>query len=1260
VPNDDAPRLPAESAEAIPLATRLRARMPSKPGLSVEHLGSEPTDIERLRAQARWEELVEVLLARIEATTQGPEQAKAFVDIADAFKNGLDDGPQALDALLEAWQLDPTCEAILQPLEELARELGRWPEVFAITEKLVATERDPARAEALCERMVYWLTLEVPTPSLADHYAGRIRALDSTHAAVHLHQATVFRGHGDLRRELEELDRAALSAKRMIDQAKLHIIMATRHADGERLANPAEQKRHLVAALTKDPRSLDAILRLEAIYETHGDRPGLAALLEQHAEVARSDAERISVLRRLSDLYEREFLKPDKAAETLQIAFALDPHDKDTLAALERCFRATRAWAELAQALDVASLSDDETVSRANLLKLAEVQDVRMGDVAGARRTYERLYELAPHDEAVVGELARLAEKAGDLSAAAHWKGTLANLASVPAVRARLHVSAGQLLAAPDRDPAGARAHFEEAVQSDPSNEAAWNALLWDAKQAGDYARVAGYLATRAERCEAGRFKAQLFIELALVREKELGDELGALQAYEAARAADPMNEAAARALLEIYVATERWDDADAICERVAVSAERDGDLDLLAWSMRHGRRIALAHGEPERALAIAVSCFEIRPESKDVRTDLVESAHAMKDSRAALAAAKDALLLLAEVAEELSPAQRTELGDALVACGEPTRAEALYKSALKAQASNTRALAGLATVALAAGSWQAAGEYQVLHARTLEAEDAKYARLVEAGETFSAKANEPRLAAQAFEEARSLRPHGHQLLHALLAEYQKLEDWLKVTETLRAIANADSDPLRKSKTVFTMAQIAQDILNDAARAVALYEESLDLDATRLEAFERLVRLWTERHDWANLVKSYQRMLVRIAGDAEHDSPDAKLEHALLHQLGLVYRDRLRDFARAADTFRAALERAPDDPEDQAILRELLSLGGRVEDAAALALEQVRRDPFSPSSYASLFNLMLDAPALDRAWCVATVMNHLGIPEPGAQAFHRAHPAAGLESIGGTLDATAQAKILHPDLDPLLTTIFETVAPAVIDVKISQVSWRDRLAYPGPALPSSAAWVTARVAQASAALGVKAPRLYARPGSGAALAAGATRPPSLTVAMESLDALPDNVQPFAFGKRVFELTPPLLARAVCPTVTELVAVLGAVSRAVGAKGARGPADEALRSKLKKGELDLLADAVATATSRGAKVEDVQRWSELADLSTSRAGLVLVGDIELARGVLAREPLSPGDLPLREQLRALVHFALSDTFFELRRALGITV
>src|SRR6185295_7230663 len=110
----------------------------------------------------------------------------------------------------------------------------------------------------------------------------------------------------------------------------------------------------------------------------------------------------------------------------------------------------------------------------------------------------------------------------------------------------------------------------------------------------------------RAAATEGPRAQSLVCAELGDVRHG-LGDEAGALAAWEAAMAADPNNEAAARPLLDRYVKSERWQEAAALCDMVLYAAERGSDAERLFTARRHACRTAMHVGRPGRALTLAL-----------------------------------------------------------------------------------------------------------------------------------------------------------------------------------------------------------------------------------------------------------------------------------------------------------------------------------------------------------------------------------------------------------------------------------------------------------------------------------------------------------------------------------------------------------------------------------------------------------------------------------------------------------------------------
>jgi tetratricopeptide (TPR) repeat protein len=1189
----------------------------------------------------------EALLARLESISDPAQRARLLVEIAITLRDGLSDRPQAIDALLEAWRLDPTNDDIIDHLEPLVRSEQRWTELLELTRTLAGAERNHKRALAYHEAMVRWLTRDTPDPELARQWVERVRVIDPTHALVHFMQAALSREHGDYKREIDELDLAVLSTRRKDDRVRIHLILASRYLE-ERTLNRAEAKKQYEQAHKLFPQMMEPLRGLEQLAQ--GDKVALADVLRRQADADVEEPERITILLRLAKLEEEEFRRPELAARTLERVIARSPDATGNLAVLdelERCYRAARLWPELLGVLERAAIADADPARRGERLKrLGDVLESKLGDLRAALATYQRLVGILPDDETVVSELARLAEKVGDVNLAVQCRERLATLAREPALRARHNLIAGQLLT--PIDPARARMFFERAVQADASNASAWNALLWDARAENDHERVARYLEARATGTETPRAKAAVYVELAELCAK-IGDLAGERRAYELAIAADPMNESAASALLEPYLAEGRFEEAEPLTGVVVAAAERDRDGFRLYTARRAQTEIGFALGKPDLALGSALSAFDARREEDDARLALIRAASDMRADPEVLRA-RDALIVLAEQSDGLSTEARVALAEVLALIGEGDRAVSLYDEVLVERPDDARALAGLSQHHAASGNKVAALSLKRQRALAIEDPAERLEVLLETAQAF-VQMNELALAADVYEEARRVAPKDLPILHKLLALYQEQQKWVSLFDVLRSIAEVDTDPHRRAKTLFAMGQLASMELMDRGTALELFDKTLDVDPSQLEAFERINRILTEARDWSGLEQMYRRMIART----EHGD-DTGLASLLYKQLGLVYRDRIGDAQAALQAFQAAVRLRSNDEEAQAMLRELLSSIGQASGAVAITLDRVLKEPMDPRPYPALFDLLASQNARDRAVCVASAMNFLDVAHPMAMQWRQSLPPPPIEAIPGDLGPEGYRYLLHPELDPTLTEIFTVVAPAVIDIALSRLSLRERMNHPGPPLKGQD-WLNQLVHRASAILGAPVPRLYSRRTPGPALVGAPTKPPSLLIYLPALAGVSREVLSFMVGRRIFELTPPLLARALCPSISELKTLIASAARIT--QNQVEPADIALRERLKRVDLARIGNAVQASMAQGGKL-DVLRWSQLADISISYGGLLLAGDLEAARLAIALEPQTPGDLSPRDKMRELVAWFLGDACANLRHRLGIAV
>lgn len=1223
-----------EPAAAV---SEARAATPHEPD-AAEHASLEPS--------AR----IEALLERLADERDAVRRSRIFVRIAITFRDELDDRGQAIDALLEAWSAEPTNEDILDHLEPLVRAEDRWLEVLDRTRVLASAQLPRAQALATSEAMVRWLTREVPDPALARQWVERIRLLDSSHPLVHVVQAATSREHGDLKREISELDLAVLSTRRPDDRYALHLLLASRYLDAR---SHGDARKQYEQASRLYPDAIEPLAGLEWIANAAGDHAELARVLRRRLAIAGVDEQRVEIARRLATIEEREFRRPELAARTLERAIdasqtmpgatGLESLFDD----LERCYRAARMWPELAALLERAAIGEGSAEARsARLVRLGEVLESKLGDVRAALSTYERLAGLLPDDETVVSELARLAEKVSDVRLAVECRERLAELTRDPAVSARNSVIAGQLMM--PIDAASARRYFERAVLADPSNAAAWSALIWEARAEGDPARVVRHLEGRARGADMPRVRAAHFVELAEALAK-VGDPAAELAAYAEAIASDPKNERAASALLEPLLVEGRYAEAQPLAAVVLAAAERDRDVHRIFAARRAQTQISFAFGNGADALRAALAAFAVRPEDIDARTDVVRAASALRSDREVLSA-RDALVAIANGAFDLVPDTRVALAATLAEIGEGDRGEAIYEDLLAEDTHHAGALLGLATHQAASGKETASLLSRQRLAFTKADPEVRFAELVEVADALG-RIDEAELAADVYESARRIVPTDLSVLHKLLAIHQRLARWVPLFDVLRSISEVDSDPHRRAKTLFTMGQLAHRELLDRGTALDLFDRTLDVDPSQLEAFERIVRILVEAREWTGLARMYRRMIARA-----EERGDVALSALLGKQLVVVERDRLGDASAATEVARGIVRRAPDDEEAQAMLRELLAKTGQTSDAVEITLERVLRDPLDPRLYPALFDLLVTENARDRALCVASAMSFLDVEHLAAVGWRQSYPQPPVSAIVLDLGPAGYRRLLHPELDPTLTEIFEIVGPAVADIAVSRLSLRERLGYPGPALQESE-WLVSSVASAARVLGAPVPRLFARKTAGPALSPVPTTPAGFLVHPPALAGVTHEVLSFLVGKRVLEVSPPFFARALCPSISELKALASSAARI--ATGQTEPGDLPLAQRLGRDDVARIAAAVQRSMNEGGRL-DVLRWNQLADLSVSYAGLLVAGDLEVARAAIAIEPQAPGDLSPRDKMRELVAWFLGDTCSDLRRRLGVAL
>ncbi|HYO94767.1 MAG TPA: tetratricopeptide repeat protein, partial [Polyangiaceae bacterium] len=538
---------------------------------------------------------------------------------------------------------------------------------------------------------------------------------------------------------------------------------------------------------------------------------------------------------------------------------------------------------------------------------------------------------------------------------------------------------------------------------------------------------------------------------------------------------------------------------------------------------------------------------------------------------------------------------------------------------------------------------------------------------LNEIGDIWADREKSPPKAIEALEEALELRPRDHVLLHKLLKLYQSAADWQKMVDTLETIAGFEERPEIRARYIFTQAQIYRDKIEDVDRAVELFNEALDLNPGYLEAFERINKILTQQRNWKALERSYRKMLHRLAGKG-----NPELEHTLWHQLGLIYRDRLQQTDSAIESFRMAATTKPGQVLVHQILAELFESRELWDDAIQEQRVILENEPLKLDAYRALYRLYLQKQSYDEAWCLAAAMAFMKKSDPEETRFYEDYRPQGMLQVKGRLGNEVWVRnVFHADENLYVSKIFEMIAPAALQAKIAQLQGQGKLPVLDKRFRQDAATSTVTFAKtfgwAAQVLGVQPPDLYVRNDVPGAIVAVPAVPPASVAGQTVLTGFTPQELTFMCGKHLAYYRGEHYIRTLFPTQAELTIMLFA-GVMIAAPSTPMPQDMAaqirataqeLAKYMQPVQLEGLRMVVKRFIEEGAKA-NVKRWNQAVELTACRAGLIVSGDLEIAKKILAAEPQLPGDLSAADKMKELLLFFVSEPYFEIRRTLGIAI
>ncbi|MBK9518008.1 MAG: hypothetical protein IPO09_11750 [Anaeromyxobacter sp.] len=851
------------------------------------------------RRQGERRELAAALDRLADATPAAGARKDLLFEVAKIMDEQLADREGAIAAFRKILAVDPEDPDALRLLARLLGAAERWEELALVLEREAAAAE--ARPDAVAEAAELRHRLgRVRQTRLSDapgalacfravlerspRHPGTLSALEElSHGTgpVAVQAATllepIFAAENDHSKVIEVLEARARNEPAPAARAALLRQVAERY--GHQVKNAELAFSAAARALAADPEALESLALAVGFGQQAGVGEELAALLAEHADRAHDPQVRAEYLRQLARLEQ----EPARVAEAWQRLLDLLPEDREASAGLLGALRSGDDAEPLEKALRRALALEERPEARAGLLyDLAVLQEERLGDGAGAAVSLKRLLELAPGDRDALGRLDRLcvagerwvelgdvlarelaaAEADGDLEVLTPLRQRLAELRE-----GRLHDREGALalfeqVLATTPDHPGALARLEAMLAKDSSNARAALALEAAYAATGDHVRQAAALETRAaERPDPEERKA-LFLALADLRERRLGDQELAFLALCKAFREDPADPA-------VRARLERSAEAGGHHEELAALYE--DELDHLPPGPTAEVALVLGrlHEGPLAGPAQAAACFRralaLQPEAAPEALAALERLYQRLESwpeladvlrsRAAAAAGPERLAFLFRLGRLCE--ERLSAADQAVEA---------YRQALEVDPRHLPSLQALEALHEAAGRAEALLETLAAQ-RAAVGDGASRERLLAKMGGLADQLGRTEEAVGLWRELLQQHPRHEGALAALEQLLERQERWGELAQHLRVQLSATVDRREAARLNDRLGFVTGRKLGDPAQAVASYKAVLEADPRNRGALEALRDLYAAQGDLDALASAYRR-LVPLQEDA--------------------------------------------------------------------------------------------------------------------------------------------------------------------------------------------------------------------------------------------------------------------------------------------------------------------------------------------------------------------------------------------------------
>jgi len=616
-----------------------------------------------------------------------PDVARdVWVRLAGWQRDRFGDAAGAEKSLLHALEWDSGNDDILLQIEALRRTPGRERDLIeTLRQRARLAISEDARVELF--QSARQVAADLGDAVLAEGIVRELLGHDDANLWAITELTTLRRNAEDWAETLKLLlRRSELEAdSRVLYEIRYEAARVAR----EKLSDNATAIRLYGQLFEDDPMDTAAGNALKELLLQAGDFPQLIQTLSRLVDGATSPEERAELRMQLAAVHDEKLHDAQAAISELSAILEELSNHAPAVLALSTIYEKLGANEEMADLLERQirqAEADDNHVAKVDLLlRLAQVSEVRLGDVGRALTNYRSILDIDAQHREALESLVRIHESQGDLSDAAEMLEVLIGVA-VGTDRSRIGVRLADMR---ERlgDDLGALQALKRVLSDDPRNAEVRARASALSEKVADWDGVTALLVEQAELAELPAEKVALLREAARIRSDKSQDTSAAAALLEKASAVAPQDRELLLSLCDAYTACGRAREAATALERIVESygGRRTKELGEIH------RRLALAYlslGEPAKGKEELEKAFRIEPGNVRVIAMLADVCLQIDDAKRAQQLYSSLIIQIPKLGPD-SPISKAEIyaqrGEASRRLGEKQKAISDFERALQA-----------------------------------------------------------------------------------------------------------------------------------------------------------------------------------------------------------------------------------------------------------------------------------------------------------------------------------------------------------------------------------------------------------------------------------------------------------------------------------------------------------------------------------------------------------------------------------------------